>query len=661
MKKLLSLLLALTLCVGLCGVSVAESAAKTPMVPGTYEGSAQALNDVLTVSVTVTEDRIEDVQVIAHQETPGIGAPLGYDTNGAEGDTPIAVIPGRIVENQSLAVDSVTGATITSYAVVSAVKDALTQAGANTSEWNVKAEKAAPEAFAETADVVVLGGGGAGLAAAISALENGAESVIIVEKCGAVGGDTLVCGAIYNCPDEALQSTGLMTEAQLTTIQAAIAREPVSDEHKALQETVAAELKAYQDAGRTDIFDSDAWYALQTYDGGDDVADLDLVKVLTFKARDGYDWINSLGMEFLDKIGQGAGSLWQRTHTSTRQMGTGFISTYVNVLKAYGDKVTVHTSTTAKSIVTDESGKVVGATAEDVNGNTYTFTANKGVVLATGGFAANAKMAQAYNTSGKWGDLSSVRTTNRYACSQGDGIELATEIGADLYQMDQIQLLYLGNVKDGSLTKYPKRVVSNTDQEIFINKEGKRFVQEDGRRDQICLASLEQTDGMFYFLESGDGADFEAIDTAVSADGFSLRFLEEQGYIYVADTLEELVEKLNAAGANMDVETLKATIAAFNECVENDNDPEFGRTLFSTKLENGPWVATPRQACLHHTMGGVKIDTECRVLDANGNAIPGLVAAGEVTGGIHGANRLGGNAVVDTVVFGKLAGETIAK
>lgn len=571
------------------------------------------------------------------------------------------MIPSRIVENQSITVDSVTGATITSYAVMGAVKDALTKAGANTAEWQIKAEKAAPEAFEETADVVVLGGGGAGLAAAISALENGAESVIIVEKCGAVGGDTLVCGAIYNCPDEELQSKGTMTEAQHNTIKAAIEREAVSDDHKALQETVAAELKAYEEAGRTDIFDSDAWYALQTYDGGDDVAELDLVKVLTFKARDGYDWINSLGMEFLDKIGQGAGALWQRTHTSTRPMGTGFISTYVDVLKAYGDKVTLHTSTTAKSIVKDESGKVVGATAEDVNGNTYTFTANKGVVLATGGFAANAKMAQAYNTSGKWGDLSKVKTTNRYACSQGDGIELATAIGSDLNQMEQIQLLYLGNVKDGSLTKYPKRVVSHTDQEIFINKEGKRFVQEDGRRDQICLASLEQTDGMFYFLESGDGADFEDIDTAVSADGFSLRFLEEQGYIYVADTLEELVEKLNAAGANMDVETLKATIDAFNTCVENDSDPEFGRTLFSTKLEKGPWVATPRQACLHHTMGGVKIDTECRVLDTNGDVIPGLVAAGEVTGGIHGANRLGGNAVVDTVVFGKLAGETIVK
>ena len=341
-------------------------------------------------------------------------------------------------------------------------------------------------------------------------------------------------------------------------------------------------------------------------------------------------------------------------------MGTGFITTYVETLKGYGDKFTKLTSTTAKAIVRNEEGKVVGVKAEDVNGNTYTLTANKGVVLATGGFSANGKMAQEYNTSGKWNDLSNVKTTNRWACSQGDGIAMATEIGADLNQMDQIQLLYLGNLKDGQLTKYPTRVVNGTDQEIFINKEGKRFVQEDGRRDQICLASLQQTDGMFYFLESADGT-YVDIDQAISADGFTLRFLEEQGYIYVADTLDEMAEKLNAAGANMTAEDLKATVAAFNQCVENDADPEFGRTLFSIKLENGPWVATPRQACLHHTMGGVRIDTECRVLDAEGKVIPGLVAAGEVTGGIHGGNRLGGNAVVDTVVFGKLAGETIMK
>lgn len=631
--------------------AVAEG--KTAMVPGTYEGSCQGVNGLITVAVTVSEDAIEKVEVTSQMETPGIGAPLTEE--GYEGDVPVVTIPAAIVENQTLNVDAVTGATVTSAAIKVAAKAALTEAGANVDEWQDAVAKAEPASIEKNVDVVVLGGGGAGLAAAISASQNGAESVLVIEKCGAVGGDTLVCGAIYNNPDPELQSKVTMSEATKTTIEAALAKEPVSDAHKALQDTVAAEWEAYKASGRTDLFDSVAWYTLQTYDGGDDVAELDLVKVLTENAIAGYDWIRSLGMEFNDTIGQGAGSLWQRTHTSTMQMGTGFISTYVNQIAA-DEKITVLTSTTADSITVDESGVVTGATAHDVNGNTYTIAANKGVVLATGGFAANGAMISEYNTTEKWAatDLSKVRTTNRYACSQGDGITMALEVGAALSQMEQIQLLYLGNLKDGSLTKYPPRVVNGTDQEIFINKEGQRFVREDGRRDEICLAALQQTDGMFYFLESADG-DYVDVDEAISADGFSLRYLEEQGYVYIADTLDEMAGKLG-----IDAETLKATVAAFNESVESGEDV-FGRTLYSVKLENGPWVATPRIPCLHHTMGGVKIDTESHVLNADGEIIKGLVAAGEVTGGIHGGNRLGGNAVVDTVVFGKLAGETISK
>ena len=644
-----------SLAAGLClmAASLSPAMAEGTMKPGTYEGSCQGVNGPVKVAVTVSENKIEKVEVTEQMETPGIGAPL--TEAGYEGTIPVVAIPQAIVDNQTINVDAVTGATITSAAIKVAVKNALTEAGANLDDWQKPVEKPEGKAIEQNADVIVLGGGGAGLAAAISAVNNGAQSVIILEKCGAVGGDTLVCGAIYNCPDPELQAKVTMGEATKATIEAALAKTPVSDAHKALQDAVRTEWEEYKASGRTDLFDSVNWYTLQTYDGGDDVADLDLVKVLTENSIDGYNWIRGLGMEFHDTIGQGAGSLWQRTHTSTMNMGTGFISTYVNNIAA-DDKITLLTSTTADTITTDANGVVTGATAHDVNGNTYTFTANKGVVLATGGFAANGKMISEYNTTEKWSgtDLSKVRTTNRYACSQGDGITMALDAGAALSQMEQIQLLYLGNTKDGSLTKYPPRVVNGTDQEIFVNKEGKRFVREDGRRDEICLAALQQTDGMFYFLESADG-DYVDVDTAVSADGFSLRYLEEQGYVYIADTLDEMAEKLG-----MDAETLKATVATFNESVETGVD-EYGRTLYSVKLENGPWVATPRIPCLHHTMGGVKIDTEGHVLNDKDEVIQGLVAAGEVTGGIHGANRLGGNAVVDTVVFGKLAGETIAK
>ena len=620
------------------------------LTAGTYTASKNGMNGQLTVEVVTDDSSIVSVTVTENQETPGIGSPLVDGEK--EGTIPTLSIPAAIVENQSIAVDAVTGATITSAAIKSAVEDCLTQAGANVDDWKTEVAKEPGKEIEMEADVIVVGGGGAGLAAAISASENGAK-VIVVEKNGAVGGDTLVCGAIYNNPDEALQSKVEMSDAVKKTLEAGIGVEPVDEAHKELIDTVSKEWKQHQADGKTTLFDSDAWFTLQTYNGGDNVADLDLVKVLCDNAAAGYEWIQGLGMEFNDTIGQGAGSLWQRTHTSTKPMGTGFISTYVENIAA-DENVEMITSTTATKLVQDDTGRVVGVEAEDVNGNTYKFQASKGVVLAAGGFAANSKMVSEYNTTGKWNDLSKVPTTNRFSCSQGDGIIMAQEIGAALYQMEEIQLLYLGNVKDGGLTKYPARCVNGTDQEIFINKNGERFVNEGGRRDEICLQVLAQPDAMFYFLESADG-DYTDVNTALTADGFTFKEMEEQGYIIIADTLDEMAEKLGCDG-----ETLKATVDTFNASVDSGED-EFGRTLFSTKLENGPFVATPRQACVHHTMGGVKIDTEGRVLKEDGTPIEGLVAAGEITGGIHGANRLGGNAVVDTVVFGKLAGETITK
>ncbi|MDO5408162.1 MAG: FAD-dependent oxidoreductase [Eubacteriales bacterium] len=624
------------------------------MKAGTYTATTQGMNDKVEVSVEVSGDAILSVEVTKDSETPGIGSPLknaAGEVLNEGGKAPTVLIPEQIVEHQTLNVDAVTGATITSAAVKNAVKDCLTQAGANPDDWQ---DEVAVEAQQnQSADVVVVGGGGAGLAAAVAASDGGA-SVVVVEKNGSVGGDTLVCGAIYNTPDEPLQNKVTMTDAVKTTIEKALAEEPVDEGHAALQKEVQAQWDEYKASGRTDLFDSKEWYALQTWINGDKVANLDLVKVLCYDSYEGLEWIESLGMEFSDIIGQGAGSLWQRTHTSTMQMGTGFISTYVEKL-AKADNVTILTSSTAEKLVQDADGKVTGVVCKDKAGNEFTVDANMGVILATGGFAANGKMVQEYNTSGKWNDLSKVMTTNRFSSSQGDGITMALEAGASLTDMEQIQLLYLGNTKDGQLTKYPPRDVNGTDQIIFINKEGGRFVREDGRRDEICLAVMEQTDSMFYMLESGDGEAYVDIKDPNwrSADGFTFDYLEENGYVLAAETLDEMAEKLGC-----DAEALKSTVEKFNASVDGAED-EFGRTLYTTKLENGPWVATARQACVHHTMGGVTIDTDARILDESGKAIAGLYAAGEITGGIHGGNRLGGNAVVDTVVFGKLAGETI--
>ncbi len=623
---------------------------------GTYTATAAGMNGDVEVTVEIEGGAIKSVTVGDNQETPGIGGRL-YDIDGnlmtASGLAPVDLIPQEIVENQSLNVDNVTGATITSYAVKSAVTKALEEAGATKDDFS--GEVTYTGNSDDTADVVVVGAGGAGLAAAIDAAQNG-KSVILIEKNGEVGGDTLVCGAIYNAPDEELQSKVTMTEAVKTTIEAALAEDPISDEHAQLQAEVQEQWDEYNAEGRTDLFDTKEWYALQTWINGDKVADLDLVKTLCYNSYDGLEWIEDMGMEFEDTISQGAGSLWQRTHTSVMDMGTGFISTYDNQLEKYSDLITLYTESTATTLVQDDDGKVTSVICtNNKSGDTFTVIAEDGVILSTGGFSANSAMVQEYNTSGKWDDLSGVSTTNRYSSSQGDGITMASDIGASLTDMDQIQLLYLGNLKDGQLTKYPPRDVNGTDQIIFINKNGERFVNEGARRDTICLAVMAQPDAMFYMLESGDGSGYVDITDPDwrSADGFTFDYLVENGYVVYADTLEELAEKLD-----MDYDTLQATVDTFNESVDTGED-EFGRTLYSTKLENGPWVATARQACVHHTMGGVTIDSVGRVLDEDGNPISGLYAAGEVTGGIHGANRLGGNAVVDTVVFGKQAADTL--
>ena len=638
------------------GVAFAEG---SEVVDGTYTASAQAMNDLLEVSVAIADGKIADVVVAPNSETPGIGGQL-LDKTGAVADSigkaPVDRLPEEIVANNSTAVDMVTGATITSAVLISLVEDCIKQAGGDPADFRTPIDY---PAYPDTdADVVVVGGGGAGLVAAIAAAQQG-KNVVILEKNGECGGDTLVCGAIYNCPDADMQAKVEMSEAVKTTIEKAL--EATSDDpetQKALEEMqapVKEQWEEYKASGRTDLFDTKEWYALQTWINGDMVADPELVKALTYNAFDGLEWLEDLGMEFYDEIGQGAGSLWQRTHTSKMAMGTGMISTYATALVDLADKITLYNEATATDLVV-EDGRVVGVVATDNHtGASFTVSCTDGAVISTGGFAANSKMVQDNNDTGKWPDLSNTSTTNRFSCSQGDGITMACAAGCSLTDMDQIQLLYLGNVVNGQITKYPPRNANGTDQLIFINKNGERFVQEDGRRDKICLGVLDQPEQYFYLLESADGSLYVDIHDPAwrSADGFTFDYLSDNGYVVWDETLDGLAAKLG-----MDPAVLQATVDAFNEAVETGSD-EFGRTLFSCKLENGPWVATPRQVCIHHTMGGLTIDTAGHVMAADGGKIDGLYAAGEVTGGIHGGNRLGGNAVVDTVVFGKLAADSL--
>ena len=264
--------------------------------------------------------------------------------------------------------------------------------------------------------------------------------------------------------------------------------------------------------------------------------------------------------------------------------------------------------------------------------------------MATGGYAANAEMVREYLADGVYtkDNLPEDITSTNAPGLTGEGILMAEDIGASVIDMEHIQLLPMPGNRFGPSI--------NVEDSFFINKEGNRYVKEDGGRDELCLATFEQTDGKYYMIN-----DSKVIsDDRLTLSGEKLDVLIDKGIVVEAETLEDLAKAIDVPAEN-----LVATCEKFNEYVDKKEDPEFGRAVWGDKIDQGPFYATLRFPALHHTMGGLEINTKAQVLDANKEVIPGLFAAGEITGGIHGANRLGGNAIADIVVFGKIAGRTV--
>ncbi|HHW92333.1 MAG TPA: flavocytochrome c [Firmicutes bacterium] len=455
-------------------------------------------------------------------------------------------------------------------------------------------EPAGVEAEVVETDVVVIGGGGAGLAAAVTAGEHGAE-VILLEKMPMLGGNTLRSGCAYNAVDPERQS-------------------------------------------KQGIEDSIDLHFQHTYEGGDKKGDPELIRILVENALDGLHWLESLGCEFKDEVYTVLGALWPRSHTNVEPLGTGYISALENGAKEQG--VEIYLETKAEELLL-EDGRITGVRAVDSDGKELIFKARKGVVLATGGFAANVEMRSQYNP--KLGP--EIPTTNHPGAT-GDGILMAEQVGAEFVGMEYIQLLPTGDPENGSLAGW---LAPGVDQMIYVNKEGKRFVAEDERRDVMTNALFEQTDAWMYVVSDAKSV------WEVTSFGETEEQLVEMGKVLKADTLEELAEKIDVPA-----DALVETVARYNEAVENNHDPDFGKELLGYKIDEPPFYASPRVPTVHHTMGGVKIDTEAKVIGKDGNPIPGLYAAGEVTGGIHGTNRLGGNAIADIIVFGRIAGESAA-
>lgn len=604
-KKLSALFMAAAL-----GLSLIGCSAKTEAVPassgteateetkveskfkaGTYTAKATGMHE-MTVEVVVTADKIESVKILEHQETAGIS------------DLAMTSIPENIVKAQGLGIDTISGATISSTAILAAVEDCLNQAGAD-----VEALKAIGLAAVEkeadiekTADVIIIGAGGAGLAAAVTAHQDGA-SVIVVEKMPKVGGNTILAGGALNAVDEGSET--------------AIANK-----------------------------DSVELHYTQTLEGGDNQGDPALVRTMVDSAWDGVKWLKGLGMEFKPGVFTVTGGMWPRAHKPVEPVGSGFFKTYDAYIAA-NENIEIMLNTKAEEITVDESGRVTGITATGETGNQVILRANKGVIVATGGFGKNIELRQKYNK--LWPDLSDkVKSTNHEGAT-GDAIPMLEPLNANFVQMENIQLLPLGDPKTGSLSG---NIEFDVERRIFINKEGNRFVNEGGRRDDMTLALFEQPDNYMWIVMDSD-----CYPTGDELNNFneSANDLIAQGRAVKADTLEELAETLGVPAEN-----LVASVENFNKNVESKTEDEFGRTLYSTPIDTAPYYAAPRVPTVHHTMGGVQINTDAQVLTTEGKVIPGLYAAGEVTGGIHGANRLGGNALTDTVVFGRIAGKSAA-
>ena len=604
-----------------------ETVPEAKLTPGTYTATANGHNGPVTVETVVDETSIKSVKIIEHFETYGVWQVIDK-------------VPEAIVEQQSVAVDAISGATFASRAVITAVKDCLEQAGADLSMWTVEKEKETPKAAEYTADVIVIGGGGSGLAAAVSAHQNGA-SVIVVEKLGMVGGSTIFSGGAFNAADSERSKLTEMTDSNRNALMKLLEKEPHDDYEKQLQETIKEQYEKHIAEGNTWLFDSPELHMLQTYNGGDYEGNPELISVLGNNALAANQWIESLGVKFQDKLGMATGAIWQRSHYGIEDKypdGFASIFGFVDYIDSH-DNIEVQLNTKAEELIVKD-GKVVGVKA--MNGdNPVTYNANKGVVVATGGFGANVEMRQKYNT--LWANLdSSIGCSNQSVAAQGDGIVMAEAVGAQLIDMGLIQLHPNGEVGTGMMMGVPGTSGLNR---IFVNNEGKRFVAEDARRDVMVNAIYAQPGGTMWVV---------ADTNKYPAGNIEIENAVKLGKTFKADTVEELAKLIGVDAAN-----LQKSIDDYNAVVDGAVD-ELGLTTYDKKLGNPPYYAAKRLPTVHHTMGGLKIDTDCRVLDKEDNPIPGLYAAGEVTGDIHGANRLGGNAIADIAVFGRIAGESVA-
>lgn len=607
MRKLLALLLALCMVSALLVTATAE----------TYTETVKGMFDGMVVEVTINDGKIEKVEVKEHVETsPGWPA--------------IEKLPGMIVEAQSIGIDGIAGATMTSNGIKAGVEAALKEAGLDVANYQaasaphesldyfpVMGSFEVPAQWDETYDVIVVGGGFAGLAAAYSAGEAGAKTVL-VEKLSTTGGNSAINGGQY---------------AAYTSKEAA----RLQQEFNLTPDTAAKHIE-------------------DTMNGGDLMSMQPLVEEMVKGSPYYFNLLLDNGLEIRNTLARPGGHYGYRTYVTKEQVGSDITNIQRKMVENQPN-VTLKLDTKMVEIyrTRDTENKVVGIRVA-VDGGYKTIKAEKGVVLATGGFSSNVQMRETqvpYLNA----DLP---TTNIKAASTGEGIYLAQAIGANTTQMSNIQRYPWADPNTGVLDKYAVWPFTGPSYGvIYVDWQGNRYVNEGDRRDVCANAAANSGFISTYALFTEPIVTFTTkpeIDAGVA-----------EGRVLKADTLEELAEKINACAIKgqypaVTAENLKATIEKHNGYIDAGVDPDFGKVMAATmvKIEEGPYYAIPQFPSVHHTMGGLVINTRTEVVDIYGNVIPGLYAAGEVTGGVHGTNRLGSNADADACTFGFISGYVAA-
>ena len=572
-------------------VFAAGFAAASMAAPVTAEGTGVGKHGDITVAVTFDAGKIQDIKIVKNAENPILAKKVFTD------------LKDQVVALSSTDVDLVSGATFSAKGFIDAVNDAAKKAGVTLAKADKKALKKAARELPKTSnyDVVVIGAGGAGFSAAITARNAGAN-VVLLEKMPAVGGNSLISGAEMNVAKNWVQPK----------------------------------------LGIND--DSPELHAQDTFKGGDGKGDMKVINVMTHEALDAAKWCRDyLGVRFEDdNLFFFGGHSRKRALIPVGHTGTEFIAKFQAKADELG--IPVITNMKAEELIKNKDGRVVGVKAT-MDGSEYTFNAKGGVVLATGGFGANPEMVKKYNPK-----IDERFKTTDAPGSTGEALYMAERAGAELVNMGYIQTYPICDPLSGAIELIAD---ARFDGAIMLNQEGKRFVEELQRRDVLSEAILNQT-GRYCWVLWNDK--IGSISNTVKAHANEYEAFTKQGIMTTCDDL-----KCIADFTKIPFDQLRKTVKRVSDMAGKGNDKDFNHRAGLMDMQQGKYYVIKAVPSTHHTMGGVRINEKAEALTAEGKVIPGLWAAGEVTGVTHGTNRLGGNAYTDIIVFGRIAGEAAAK